>query len=112
MAKFIIEVSDEYIRDIANVNKIQANLSDAADKDDAIATFLDAITFSTLVKSLDDGVSEFVFSQDNLASDKSVRRLFRNVISYCAAIKIAQEAQEKENSENKNKQAGNVETDA
>lgn len=109
MAKFIIEVSDEYIRNRADVNKIQAKINDVADKDDAIAIIADIILFGTLVESLDDGVSEFVLSQDNLPDDKSVRKFFRQILRFCAAIVMTQK---KESSENKNKQAGNVETDA
>lgn len=109
MAKFIIEVSDEYIRDCADVNKINANLDNAVDRDDAIAMFADLLSFSRLEKYLDDGVSEFVLSQDNLPDDKILRRFFRSILRDCATIKIAQE---EESSENKNKQSENVETKA
>ncbi len=106
MAKFIIEVSDEYIRDCADPDKIHARIVESVEKCDVLAAFADILTFSNLKRALDEGVSEFVLSEDKVADDEKSQSLFKNALRCFAVLKLSDSA------ETKNKQSENVETKA
>lgn len=104
MAKFIIEVSDELIRDYADFDRNQARLAEAVEKCDILSVFADMVIFGKLKSALDEGASEFVLSEDEVA-DKE-QSLFKNALRLFATLKLSDSA------ETKNKQSENVETKA
>lgn len=84
MAKFIIEVSDGYIRERADVSNIQNS-----NEESSFAKMLvEFISFNTIKEKLDKGTDEFRISSMNLPDEK-VREIFNNVVSQTAAIYIA-----------------------
>jgi len=92
MAKFIIEVSDSYIRERADVNNLVAFSKQEDVKFPRL--MVDLISFSSLERKIDEGVNEFVISSDNL--DEKVRKLFNDTLTQVASLALitAKEKQE------------------
>ena len=76
MAKIIIEVSDEYIRESADVEKLQKKFGEK--ENGILKALFGMIAFKGVVKKLDEGVNEFTINQETL-SDKG-KELFENSI--------------------------------
>lgn len=92
MAKFIIEVSDSYIRERADIDNLTALSMQENVKFPRL--MVELISFSSLEKKIDEGVNEFVISSDNL--DEKVRKLFNDTLTQVASLALitAKEKQE------------------
>ena len=82
MAKFIIEVSDNYIRERADVDTIQilAKQKDA----DPLHIFADMVVFSTLESEIDKGNNEFVIKSEDIEEDKL--KMFNDTVTMVGAL--------------------------
>ncbi len=77
MAKFIIEISDEQIRDLANADK----LKEQAEKDkNPIKSLFDMIAGVGVSEKLDEGVTEFNISRDMMGDRDKSKELFDNYV--------------------------------
>lgn len=97
MAKFIIEVSDGYIRERANIENIVNTAKDT------ICGLGDFFAFGGLEKALDEGTNDFYISSKDL--DEQERGVFNRAMSFIAAIVTVKICEKKIKEENEN---GNV----
>lgn len=74
--KFIIEVSEEYIREHADVEKISQRNN--GDKNGFIRAMFDMIAFSSIEKEMDKGNTEFTFKRETLG--EKTQELFDKTI--------------------------------
>jgi len=74
--KFIIEVSEEYIRHNADAEVIQKKA--ATEKTDFIKAMFDMIAFSSVEKRMNDGNTEFTINRDELG--EKTQELFDKTI--------------------------------
>lgn len=80
MAKFIIEVSDEYIREHADGEKMAEKMENSEGKEDALSALFDVIAFGKIKDELDKGETEFTITADDMDDDKG-RKIFDSTVS-------------------------------
>ena len=68
MAKFIIEVDDDFIRENANVN-LSGKVDPRAPAGKVLKAIFDKMAFHLIKKKLDEGVTEFRVSRDMMDDD-------------------------------------------
>lgn len=92
MIKFIIEVSEDYIRESADAKKI---LDDASLKDgqNAIAKLVNMFGYTDVIKKMDEGKTEFVITRDNI--DPKVSELFDHTADNAALLAVMMQKGEK-----------------
>ena len=93
MAKFIIEVSDEYIREHADSEKMAAKVA-AMDGHDALSGLFDIIAFNNIKKQIDEGKTEFAFTVDDMGDDKD-RQIFDMAVSRVVMLDVIKKAKMK-----------------
>lgn len=97
MVKFIIEVSEDYIREFADAEKM---LDDASREDgkSAIAKLVHMFGYTEVVKKMDEGKTEFVITRDNV--DPKASEIFDNTLSNAALLAaMLQKGEKSEKSE-------------
>lgn len=88
MVKFIVEVSDGYIHERANVDNLEKLMKNADGKDSPLSFFADFVVFSCIEKKIeDDGVNEFVVKFDKDAGKEEIA-ILNKAICYLAAVAI------------------------
>ena len=88
MVKFVVEVSDGYIRERADVDNLEKLMKGADGKDIPLSFFADFVVFSCIEKKInDEGVSEFVVKFDKDAGKEEIS-ILNKAISYVAAVAI------------------------
>lgn len=88
MVKFVVEVSDGYIRERADVDNLEKLMNGADGKDSPLSFFADFMVFSCIEKKIeDDGVNEFVIKFDKDAGKEEIS-ILNKAITYLAAIVI------------------------
>lgn len=88
MVKFVVEVSDGYIRERADVDNLEKLMKGADSKDNPLNFFADFMVFSCIEKKIkDNGVNEFVIKFDKDA-DKEEIAILNKAICYLAAVAI------------------------
>lgn len=88
MVKFVVEVSEGYISERANVENLEKLMKGADGKDSPLSFFADFVVFSCIEKKIeDDGVNEFVVKFDKDAGKEEIS-ILNNAISYLAAVAI------------------------
>ena len=85
MAKFIIQVSDEYIRKQADPERAAASIDDKTSGVDAFNALFDAIAFKHVMDEIDKGTTEFNVSIDDMG-DGNERGIFNSTASRCAML--------------------------
>ena len=100
MAKFILEVSDEYIREQADSEKMAAKMAASDDKEGALSALFDVIAFSNIKDALDEGETEFTLSIDDMDDDKG-RQIFNSTASRFGTMLIIKNAKEKKEKKDK-----------
>ena len=95
MAKIIIEVSDEYIRQHASKEALCAKM----DEKDAnpMKVIYDLIAFGVIKKQLDKGETEFRVSRDELTDDTKKSIFDRNLADVLIIAGLAVKKEEKTN---------------
>lgn len=78
MAKFIIEVDDDFIRENANINASE-KIDPEMPAGKAMRQIFDMMAFSAIKKRLDEGVTEFRVSRDMMAAGIKREYYDRNV---------------------------------
>ena len=95
MAKFIIEVSDGYIHERANIEGIVER-----NKDDVVRGMVECLAFTDLERRIDNGETEFVVhSKDFIDAEETPRNALNSLVlqlaSVCILNKIVLEKKEK-----------------
>lgn len=70
MAKFIVEISDEYIRNHADVSFLQKEMDNGGKKMNMIRAMDNLIGFSFVDKKIKEGVNEFTIRREDFDEDK------------------------------------------
>ena len=100
MAKFILEVSDEYIRKQAELERMTASIDDKTSGVDAFSALFDFIAFKHVKDEIDKGTTEFNVSIDDMDDDKGLG-IFNATVSRCAILCVMKQANEKKQDEGK-----------
>lgn len=88
MVKFVVEVSDGYIRERADIDNFEKLMKSADSKDNSLGLFADFMVFSCIEKKIEgDGVSEFVIKFDKDAGKEEIS-ILNKAICYLAAVAI------------------------
>ena len=87
MAKFILEVSDEYIRKQADPERIQESIFDKTSGVDALDALFDIIAIKGVKDEIDKGTTEFNLSIDDMGDDKE-RKLFNAAVTRCGMLNL------------------------
>ena len=82
MAKFILEVSDEYIRKVADPKRMAESINDKTSGVDALSALFDVIASKHIRDEIDKGTTEFNLSIDDMGDDKE-RNLFNAAVTRC-----------------------------
>ena len=93
MAKFILEVSDEYIRNHADPERMAASIGDKTIGKDALSALFDVIMFKCVWDEIDKGTTEFNVSIDDMDNDGE-RGIFNSTASRCAMLCVMKHANE------------------
>ena len=90
MAKFIIEVDDEYIREKADPETAKKKMDPNGSGGNVMKAMFDMIAFSAIERRLDEGMTEFRVTRD-MMSDDNRRDLFdRNIADVLMLAFMAQ----------------------
>lgn len=98
MAKFILEVSDEYILNQAEPERMAASISDKTSGMDALGALFDVIAFKHVRDEIDKGTTEFNLSIGDM-DDGKTRCIFNSTVSRCAMLCVMKQANEKKKQE-------------
>ena len=94
MAKFILEVSDEYIRKQADPERMAASIDDKTSGVDVLSALFDVIAIKHVRDEIDKGATEFNLSIDDMGDDKE-RGIFNGTVSRCSMLCVIKQANEK-----------------
>jgi len=96
MAKFIIEISDEQIREMANPDKAKEQIG-GEDKMNPMMVLFNMIGASVVERELDKGVNEFHISREKMKDKQPIEFFDRNVGDICnlAMFALKDEKEEK-----------------
>ena len=87
MAKFIIEVSDGYIRERANIDGIVER-----NKDDVARGMIEVMAFTNLEKRINNGETEFtICSKDYKDAEETPRKAFNSLVMQLASTCLLNE---------------------
>ena len=100
MAKFILEVSDEYIRNHANPERMAASIDDKTSGHDALSALFDVIAFKHVKDEIDKGTTEFNLSIDDMDDDKA-RDIFNHTVSRLGMLFVIKKTNEKKQDKDK-----------
>ena len=99
MAKFIIEVEDNVVKNIATPESVASKITDG----NPIKAFALGISASIIEKEMDNGTTEFIISKNTL-DDKVIpmfEGVFEELIGLAATTILSEKKKEKENEEEK-----------
>lgn len=102
MAKFILEVSDEYIRNQADPKRMAASIDDKTSGVYALSALFDVIANKHIRDEIDNGTTEFNLSIDDMGDDKE-RGIFNHTVSRCGMLCVIKQVNE-EKKQDKGKQ--------
>ena len=94
MAKFILEVSDEYIRNHAKSERLAESINNKTSSEDALSAMFDVIAFKHVKDEIDKGTTEFNVSIDDMDDDKA-RGIFNSTVSRCGMLCVMKQLNEK-----------------
>ena len=86
MARFIIEVSDGYIHERADISNYLLS-----DKGSFVKKVMELTAFSKIEHDIQNGISEFLVASADL-NDEDIRELFNDVVTQAAALSIVAES--------------------
>lgn len=96
MAKIIIEVDDEYIREKTSPEANKEKFSPNASGSDVMKAMFDMIAFTGIWKRIENGETEFLVTRD-MMSDDNLRELWdRNIADVMMLTLVAGEEEKKE----------------
>lgn len=94
MAKFILEVSDEYIRNQADPERMAASIDYKTSGEGALSALFDVIALKHVKEEIDKGTTEFNLSIDDMDDDKE-RYVFNFIVSRCGMLCMMKQVNEK-----------------
>jgi len=94
MAKFILEVSDEYIRKQADPEGMAASIDDKTSGVGALCALFDVIALKHVKDEIDKGTTEFNVSIDDMGDGKE-RGIFNSVVARCGMLCVIKQVNEK-----------------
>lgn len=94
MAKFILEVSDEYIRKQADPKRVAESIDDKTSGKDVLSAMFNVIAFKHVKNEIDKGTTEFNVSIDDMDDDKA-RCIFNGTVSRCGILCVMKQANDK-----------------
>lgn len=94
MAKFILEVSDEYIRNQADPERMAASIDDKTSGVAALSALFDVIAIKHVKDEIDKGTTEFNLSIDDMGDDKE-RGIFNHTVSRLGMLYVVKQVNEK-----------------
>lgn len=101
MAKFILEVGDEYIRKLADPKRMAESIDDKTSGVAALGALFGVIALKHVKDEIDKGTTEFNVSIDDMNDDKE-RSIFNFDVVRCAMLcMIKQVNEEKKQDEGK-----------
>lgn len=100
MAKFILEVSDEYIRKLADPKRMAESIDDKTSGVDALSALFDVIAIKHVKDEIDKGTTEFNVSIDDMDDDNE-RDIFNHIMSRCGMLYVIKQVNEKKQDEGK-----------
>lgn len=100
MAKFILEVSDDYIRNQAEAERMAASINDKTSGVDALSALFDVIAFKHVRDEINKGTTEFNLSIDDMDNDNG-HGIFNDTVSRCAMLCVLKQANEEKQNEGK-----------
>lgn len=93
MAKFILEVSDEYIRNQAEPKRMAASIDGKTSGADALFALFNVIAFKHVMDEIDKGTTEFNLSIDDMGDDKE-RGIFNSTVAHCGMLCMMKQVNE------------------
>ena len=94
MAKFILEVSDEYIRKHADPERMAASIDDKTSGVNAFNALFDVIALKHVKDEIDNGTTEFNLSIDDMGDYKE-RSIFNSIVPRCGMLCIIKQVNDK-----------------
>ena len=95
MAKFIIEISDEQIRNLSNIDKATERLK-GDEKENPMQVLFDIMAGSIIEKKLDEGIEEFHISRDMMERKEAEEFFDKNVGDICMLANFATKDEEED----------------
>lgn len=96
MAKFIIKVDDDFIRENANVEVLKKKIDGCDDKGGFAKALFDMIAYSSIAKRIDMGETEFHINRDMMNDDTLLEYWDRNIADVLMLAKMAGLEEKKE----------------
>jgi hypothetical protein len=96
MAKFIIEVDDDFIRENANVEVAKKKVDGCDDKGGFARAMFDLIAYSSIAKRIDKGETEFRITRDMMNDDTKCEHWERQVPDVLMLASLAGPDEKKE----------------
>lgn len=93
MAKFILEVSDEFIRNHANPERMAASINDKTSGVGALNALFDVIALKHVKDEIDKGTTEFNLSIDDMDGDEE-RNIFNDAVTRCGMLCVIKQVNE------------------
>jgi len=100
MAKFILEVSDEYIRKLADPERMAASIVDKTSGVEALSALFDVIAIKHVRDEIDKGTTEFNLSIDDMGDNKA-RGIFNATVARCGMLCVLKQVNEMNQDEGK-----------
>jgi len=83
MVKFIIEVSEDYINEHADMERMK-EVAENSDGKKTLNVMLSCITFGQCKKAIEEGTTEFVISPDNL--DEKAMNIYDHLTDIASSL--------------------------
>lgn len=96
MAKFIIEVDDDFIRENASTDVTKKKLDESDGKGDFAKALFDMVSYSSVAKRIDNGETEFHITRDMMNDDTKREYWERNVPDMLMLAVMADSGEKKE----------------
>lgn len=93
MAKFILEVSDEYIRTMAKPERAVESINDKTSGKDTLGALFNVIALTHVKDEIDKGTTEFNLSIDDMDDDKE-RGIFNSIVLNCGMLCMIKQVNE------------------
>ena len=96
MAKFIIEVDDDFIQESADFEKAKQKINPEGKGSDVMKVLFDAIAYSTIARRIDKGQTEFHVTREMMSDDNGREYWDRNVPNVLMLAFLADHDKKKE----------------
>lgn len=99
MAKFIIEVDDDFIREQADPELAKLKMNPEGKGSDAMKAMFDMIAYSAIKRRIDKGETEFRVTREMMTDENKIEYWERNVPDVLMLVTMASLDKEKEDEE-------------